>query len=431
MYRRPETGRSFVVEAKRDMERRVVITGLGTVNPLGNDPGATWEMVAAGNSGIGPITQFDAGELKTQFGGEVKDFDPVARFGRKDARRMDRVTQFALAAAEQAISDAHLDLNDDISDTTGVVLGCGLGNIGSTIAGVYTYGEQGPKRMSPFFIPMMLADSPASTISIKHGLRGPNMAIATACAAGNNALGEATKMIQRGAANLMLAGGAEAPLFPEVIAGFNATGALSTFNEDPARASRPFDANRDGFVTSEGAAVLVLEELEHALARGARIYAELLGYGSSADAYHVSAPAADGAGAIKAMEAALQDAGLPPAEIDYINAHGTSTKLNDKGETAAIKHVFGEQAYDLPVSSTKSSHGHLLGAAGALEALIAVKALGAQFLPPTINYQTVDPDCDLDYVPNAGRTAKIHTVLSNGFGLGGHNATIIVGKYDG
>ncbi len=431
MYRRPDTGRSFVMEAETDMKRRVVITGLGTLNPLGNDPSATWEMVVTGRSGIGPITHFDAGELKTQFGGEVKEFDPVMRFGQKDARRMDRVTQLALAAAEQAISDANLDLNDDIGETTGVVLGCGLGNIGSTIAGVHSYGEQGPKRMSPFFIPMMLADSPASTISIKYGLRGPNMAIATACAAGNNALGEAAKMIQRGAVNLMLAGGAEAPLFPEVIAGFNATGALSTFNEDPARASRPFDANRDGFVTSEGAAILVLEELEHALARGARIYAEFLGYGSSADAYHISAPAADGAGAIKAMNAALKDAGLQPAEIDYINAHGTSTKLNDKGETMAIKQVFGEQAYDLPVSSTKSSHGHLLGAAGALEALIAVKALGAQYLPPTINYQTADPDCDLDYVANTGRAADIHTVLSNGFGLGGHNATIIVGKYGG
>ncbi len=430
-YRRSVSGRSFVMEAEPYMKRRVVVTGLGTLNPLGNDPSATWQMVVAGRSGIGPITQFDAGELKTQFGGEVKDFDPIARFGRKDARRMDRVTQLALAAAEQAITDADLDLNDDIGETTGVVLGCGLGNIGSTIAGVYTYSESGPKRMSPFFIPMMLADSPASTISIKHGLRGPNMAIATACAAGNNALGEAAKMIQRGAVNLMLAGGAEAPLFPEVIAGFNATGALSTFNEDPSRASRPFDANRDGFVTSEGAAVLVLEELEHALARGAQILAEFLGYGSSADAYHVSAPAADGAGATKAMDAALKDAGLQPEDIDYINAHGTSTKLNDKSETAAIKQVFGEKAYDVPVSSTKSNHGHLLGAAGALEALIAVKALSAQYLPPTINYQTVDPDCDLDYVANTGRPAKINKILSNGFGLGGHNATIIVGRYGG
>jgi 3-oxoacyl-[acyl-carrier-protein] synthase II len=411
------------------MTRRVVVTGLGTFNPLGNDPDTTWEMITTGRSGIGPITQFDASELKTRFGGEVKEFDPVSLFGRKDARRMDRVTQLGLAAADQALEDAGLVLNDEIQDVTGVVLGCGLGNIGSAIEGVYTYSERGPNRVSPFFIPMMLADAPAATISIKHNLRGPNMAIATACAAGNNALGEAAKMIQREAADMMLAGGAEAPLFPEVIAGFNATGALSTFNEQPERASRPFDANRDGFVTSEGAAVLVLEELGHALNREARIYAEFLGYGTSADAYHVSAPAEDGAGAAKAIQAALDDAGLKAEDIDYINAHGTGTNLNDKSETKAIKMVFGEQAYDVPVSSTKSIHGHLLGAAGALEALVSIKALLAQYLPPTINYETPDPECDLDYVPNSGRPATIDVFLSNGFGLGGHNATIIVGRY--
>lgn len=420
---------ALFLEAKTDMTRRVVITGLGTFNPLGNDPDTTWEMIIAGRSGIGPITQFDASELKTRFGGEVKGFDPVSLFGRKDARRMDRVTQLGLAAADQALEDAGLLKNGDIRDATGVVLGCGLGNIGSAIDGVYTYNERGPNRVSPFFIPMMLADAPAATISIKHSLRGPNMAIATACAAGNNALGEAAKMIQREAADMVLAGGAEAPLFPEVIAGFNATGALSTFNEQPERASRPFDADRDGFVTSEGAAVLVLEELEHALNREARIYAEFLGYGSSADAYHVSAPAEDGAGAAKAIQAALDDASLQPGDIDYINAHGTGTNLNDKSETKAIKMVFGEQAYDVPISSTKSIHGHLLGAAGALEALVGIKALLAQFLPPTINYETPDPECDLDYVTNRGRPAAIDVFLSNGFGLGGHNATIIVGKY--
>ena len=413
------------------MNRRVVITGLGSFNPLGNDPDTTWEMVTAGRSGISPITHFDANGLKTRFGGEVKDFDPVGLFGRKDARRMDRVTQLALAAANQALEDAALDLTEAATrDDIGVVLGCGLGNIGSTINGLNSYNERGPKRISPFFIPMMLADSPAASISIKHGLRGPNMAIATACAAGNNALGEAVKMIQRGAAKVMLGGGAEAPLIPAIIAGFNATGALSTNNENPARASRPFDAERDGFVASEGAAVLVLEELEHALARDARIYAEFLGYGTSADAYHVSAPAEDGAGASKAIRTALEDAGLEPEDIDYINAHGTGTKLNDKSETKAIKSIFGEHAYDVPVSSTKSIHGHLLGAAGAIEALIGIKALEAQYLPPTINYQTPDPDCDLDYVANTGRPAAIDVFLSNGFGLGGHNATIIVGKYN-
>jgi 3-oxoacyl-[acyl-carrier-protein] synthase II len=306
-----------------------------------------------------------------------------------------------------------------------------MGNVASAFEGFEVFNDKGPLRMSPFFIPMMLADSPAASISIANGLQGPNMAIATACAAGNNALGEAAKMIERGAADIMLGGGAEAPLLPVVIAGFNATGALSTYEGEPTRASRPFDADRDGFVTGEGAAVLVLEGLDHALARGARIYAEFLGYGTSADAYHVSAPADDGAGAIQSMRNALADAGMAAAEIDYINAHGTGTKLNDRSETLAIKQVFGEVAYDRPISSTKSIHGHLLGAAGALEAVISVKALGEGMLPPTINYETADPECDLDYVPNQARKAAIRTVLSNGFGLGGHNATIILGRYNG
>lgn len=411
------------------MQRRVVVTGLGTYNPVGNDPDSAWKRVAAGESGISSIEQFKQAELKTYIGGEVKDFDPEELFGRKLSRRMDRTTQFALAAANQALGDAKLTLTPDICDATGVVLGCGMGNIGATIDGINSFNQQGAKRLSPFFIPMMLADSPASTISINNGLRGPNMAIATACAAGNNALGEAAKMIQRGAADVMVAGGAEAPLWPEVIAGFNATGALSTRNEDPLGASRPFDAHRDGFVTAEGASILVLEEETHALARGASIYARFLGYGTSADAYHVSAPAEDGSGAIKAMESALDDAGLSATDIDYINAHGTSTRLNDSSETRAIKRVFGEYAYDIPVSSTKSMHGHMLGAAGAMEALICVKALETQFVPPTINYATPDPECDLDYVANSGRDVKLDIVLSNGFGLGGHNATIILGRY--
>jgi len=412
------------------MKRRVVITGLGTLNPLGNDPESTWAAVAAGRSGIGRITQFDPSELKAQIGGQVKGFDPVALFGRKDARRMDRVTQLVLAAADQALDDAAIATAGLDVDRVGVVLGCGLGPIASTIEGVNTYNEKGPNRIGPFFIPMMLVDSPAATISIAHGLRGPNMAIATACAAGNNALGEAAKMIQRGAADVMLAGGGEAPLVPVIIAGFGSTGALSTRNDDPQAACRPFDADRDGFVTSEGAAVLVLEDLDHALSRGATIYAEFLGYGTSADAYHVSAPAENGAGAVKSMEMALADAGLTAKDIDYINAHGTSTTLNDKSETAAIKAVFGEGAYDTPVSSTKSMHGHLLGAAGALEAVISTKALVAGLLPPTINYETPDPECDLDYVANQARPAAVRAIMSNGFGLGGHNATIILGRYE-
>jgi 3-oxoacyl-[acyl-carrier-protein] synthase II len=411
------------------MKRRVVITGLGTYNPLGNDASTTWQKAVSGQVGIGPISRFDTSDLKTRFGGEVKDFDPAALFGRKDARRMDRVTQLALAAANQALDDARLMINEQLGEVTGVVLGCGLGNLGATISGIYAYQENGPGRVSPFFIPMILADAPSATISIQRGLRGPNMAIATACAAGNNALGEAAAMIRRGAAEVMLAGGSEAPLLPEVIAGFNATGALSTRNDHPGAASRPFDADRDGFVVGEGAAILVLESLESALARQAHIYAEFLGYGTSADGYHMSAPAEDGAGAAKAMRAALDDAGLGPRQIDYINAHGTSTKLNDRSETAAIKRVFGEVAYDIPVSSTKSVHGHLLGAAGALEALIAIKALEEGVIPPTINFETPDPECDLDYVPNEARPSRLNRFLSNGFGLGGHNASIIVGRY--
>jgi len=413
------------------MTRRVVITGLGTLNPLGNDPESTWQMVVAGRSGVGRLTGIDTGELKTHIGGQVKEFDPAALFGRKDARRMDRVTQLALAAAGQALADADLQLSDEERQRTGVVMGSGMGNVGSTIDGLSTYFERGPSRIGPFFVPMMLFDSPAATISISNGLQGPNIAIATACAAGTNALGEAAKMIERGAAEVMLAGGSEAPLWPAIIAGFGAAGALSQRNDDPAGASRPFDKERDGFVCSEGAAVLVLEELGRAQARGAHIYGEVLGYGSSADAYHMAAPSEDGSGAAQSMQAALDDAGLRPEEIDYINAHGTSTPLNDKSETLAVKAVFGEAAYDIPISSTKSMHGHLLGAGGALEAIICLKAMAAGYVPATINYQTPDPECDLDIVPNSGRVMPLRRVLSNSFGLGGHNATIILGAFAG
>ena len=409
-------------------KRRVVVTGLGTLNPLGNDVTTTWQKVAGGQSGIGPITQFDASDYKTQFAGEVREFDPVALYGRKDARRMSRVTQLALAATEQALADAQLALNNGNKDDVGVIIGSGMGSLDPIIDNLNVLNERGHRRVSPFFVPMMLADTPAATISIAYGLRGINMSIATACATGNNVIGEAAKVIQRGAADVMIAGGSEACILPLIFAGFSVMGALSTRNDDPQRASRPFDQDRDGFVTSEGTAVLILEERQHALARGAHIYGEILGYGTSADAYHISMPAENGAGAVLSMQMALDDAGLLPTAIDYINAHGTSTELNDKGETAAIKTVLGEHAYNVPVSSTKSMHGHLLGAAGVLEALVCLKSMEHGLLPPTINYETPDPRCDLDYVPNTARPAAINTIMSNGFGLGGHNATIILGQ---
>ena len=416
--------------AGRSSERRVVVTGLGTYNPLGNDVEDTWDQVVAGRSGIGPITLFDASDYKTQFAGEVKGFEPVALFGRKDARRMSRVTQLAVAAANQALAGARLAVTTANSDRIGVVLGSGMGSLEPIVDTVNTLNERGPARVSPFFVPMMLADTPAASISILHGLRGPNMSVATACATGNNAIGEAAKMVQRGAADIVVAGGAEACIVPVALAGFSVMNALSTRNEAPQRASRPFDKDRDGFVVGEGAAVLILEDLDHALTRGAHILGEVLGYGASADAYHISMPAENGAGAVAAMQAALDDANLEPGAVDYVNAHGTGTELNDRGETAALKSVFGEHAYDVPVSSTKSMHGHLLGAAGALEAIICLKSLATGLLPPTINYETPDPHCDLDYVANEAREAKVEVAMSNGFGLGGHNATIILGKYN-
>jgi 3-oxoacyl-[acyl-carrier-protein] synthase II len=409
--------------------RRVVITGLGTVNPLGNDVATTWASVVAGKSGIGPITAFDPAGLQTRIAGEVKEFDPVAHLGRREARRMERVTQLALVAAGEALEDASLIINDGNRDRIGVVLGSGIGGLGTIVDNVNTLNEKGPGRVSPFFVSMMLIDTAPGIIAIHFGCRGPNMAVVTACASSTNALGEAAHMVQRGAADVILTGGSEACLVPLTFAGFNVMGALSTRNQAPEAASRPFDRDRDGFVPGEGAAVLIFEELEHALARGARIYGEFLGYGASADAYHVSAPAENGAGAVLAMRAALEDAGLEPDEIDYVNAHGTSTPLNDKSETAAIKTVFGEHAYRLPVSSTKSLHGHLMGAGGALEALIAVKAMTAGLLPATINYETADPECDLDYVPNEPRRAQINKFMSNSFGFGGHNATIVIGNW--
>jgi 3-oxoacyl-[acyl-carrier-protein] synthase II len=413
---------------RHEEARRVVITGLGTLNPLGQDTTTTWEAIRAGQSGIGPITLFDAAAYETRIAGEVKGFDPVARFGRKEARRMARLTQLALAATDEALADAGWKETAIARDRTGVIVGSGMGALDPIHEAADTLRERGPGRVSPFFVPMMLADTPAALISITYGLTGPNLAVYTACATGNNALGEAAATIRRGAADVMIAGGTEACILPLAMAGFGSMGAISTRNEEPARASRPFDAGRDGFVVSEGAAVLVLEEREHALARGATVHGELLGYGTSADAYHITMPGEAGEGAAESMRAALRDAGLTPANIDYINAHGTSTPLNDRAETAAIKRLFGERAYEIPVSSTKSMTGHLLGAGGALEAIICLLALRDGLVPPTINYEQPDPACDLDYVPNTARSAVLHAVMSNAFGLGGHNATLILGK---
>lgn len=407
------------------MRERVVVTGLGCVSPLGNDVATLWSKLLAGESGVDLITQFDAADFKVRIAAEVKEFDPIALFGSREARRMDRFSQFAVAAANQAVEDAGLNLDAEDRDRIGVFMGSGIGGVGTIYEQIQILLERGPDRVSPFLVPMMLADTSPAMIAINLGLRGPNLAIVSACASGTNTLGEATETIRRRKADVILAGGSEASILPIAMAGMGVMNALSTRNDDPSRASRPFDRDRDGFVMGEGSAVLILESLEHAQSRGAKILAEVVGYGSTCDAYHVSAPAESGAGAAICMRIALDDAGIGLDEIDYINAHGTSTLLNDKSETAAIKTIFGEQAYRIPVSSTKSMTGHLLGAAGALEGLVCVKALMEGKIPPTINYTTPDPECDLDYVPNQARTLPLRNVMSNSFGFGGHNATII------
>ena len=413
------------------MSRRVVVTGMGCISPLGNDVDSTWKNAVAGNSGVGSITKFDTTGFKTTIAAEVKDFDANALFGRREVRRMDLVSLYALAAAQQAVEDAALEITDKNRDQIGAVIGTGIGGISTLSDNVETLIDQGPARVSPFLIPRILPDSPGGMVAIHLGIRATNFAVVTACATGTNAIGETAEIIRRGQAEVMLAGGTEFPIVPIAIAGMNVMGALSDSNEEPEKASRPFDANRNGFVMGEGAAVLVLESLEHAQARGAKILAEIRGYGSTNDAFHISAPAENGAGAVKCMQAALENANLVGDKIDYINAHGTSTKLNDKSETAAIKTVFGEQAYKIAVSSTKSMTGHLLGAAGALEAMFCVKVISEGVIPPTINYQTPDPECDLDYVPNQSRNEQVDYAMSNSFGFGGHNATIIISRYDG
>lgn len=413
------------------VRRRVVITGMGMLCPVGNSVPAAWSNITAGKSGVGPITHFDASEFETRFAGEVKDFDPVAVLGRKDARRMDRITQFAVAATREAMAQSGLQVTDANRDRAGVIVGSGIGGIGTVMAEADVLREKGPRRISPFLVPMMLPDSASGQIAITFGLRGPNLAVVSACATGTNAVGEAAEVVRRGAADVMVAGGTEAAIVPLAMAGFIVMGAVSSRNDDPQRASRPFDKHRDGFVAGEGSGILILEEYEHALARGAPILAEVLGYGITNDAYHISAPAANGAGAAACMARALEDAGMQPTDVDYLNAHGTSTPLNDKSETAAVKTVFGEAAYDVPMSSTKSMTGHLLGAAGAIESIFCVKALQTGVIPPTINYETQDPECDLDYVPNQARRVPVKRVMSNSFGFGGHNACLVLGAANG
>jgi 3-oxoacyl-[acyl-carrier-protein] synthase II len=408
---------------------RVVVTGMGVVSPVGNDVPTMWNSVVQGQSGVGKITHFDPSDLETHIAAEVKGFDPVALFGVKAARRMDRYTQFALAAAQQAVTDAGLVFGPGDNERTAVIVGSGIGGMTTLVQQVLQLEQSGPRRVSPFFVPMVLADSASGQIAITFGIRGPNMAIVSACASGAHCIGEAAEMIRSGRVDNAICGAAEAGIIRVAVAAFNVMGAVSRRNDEPTRASRPFDAQRDGFVAGEGAGMILLERLEDALARGAHVHAELIGYGASADAYHITAPLENGAGAALAMRAALASAGIGPTDVDHINAHGTSTPLNDRAETLAIKSVFAGHAYRLPVSATKSTTGHLLGAAGAVEAIITVKALQEGILPPTINYETPDPECDLDYVPNHARHTPIAVALSNSFGFGGHNASLAFRRY--
>jgi 3-oxoacyl-[acyl-carrier-protein] synthase II len=409
--------------------KRVVITGMGMISPIGLDTASTWAALLNGKSGTDKITLFDASTHVTKIAAEVKGFDPTNYIDRKEARRMDRFTQFAVAASREAIEHSGLKVDESNRDEIGVLVGSGIGGLITISEQLRNLIEKGPDRVSPFLVPMMISDNASAQVSITLGVRGANFCSTSACASGSDAIGTAYEIIKRGDAVAMVAGGSEAVITPIGIAGFNAARAISTRNDDPQKASRPFDAQRDGFVLAEGACLLVIESLEYAKQRGAKILGEIIGYGASSDAYHITAPAEDGNGAIRAMQMALKKARLTPTDIDYINAHGTSTELNDKIETKAIKTVFGEQAYKIPVSSTKSMTGHMVGAAGAIEAAISMLAINNDIIPQTINYENPDPECDLDIVPNVPRKAEIKTAMSNAFGFGGHNSVLIVRKY--
>ena len=409
--------------------RRVVVTGIGLITPTGKNKDENWDNIKNGRSGIGKITHFDASRHASQIAGEIKNYDPNQYFDRKDLRKFDPFIQFALIAADEAVKDSGLDLNAIDKEKAGVYIGSGIGGIQTIETNKEILMQKGPDRISPFFLPACIANLAAGQVSIKFGFKGPNLANCTACATGTHAIGDSTRIIQRGEADIMIAGGAEYPITPLGVAGFTAMRALSTRNDQPEKASRPFDKNRDGFVIAEGSAVLVLESLEHAHNRGARIYAEVYGYGFTGDAYHMTAPDPDADGAYRAMKMAVADAQLKPEDIVYINAHGTSTELNDKLETHAIKRLFGEHAYKLAISSTKSMTGHMLGATGSAEAAFTIMAMNNSFIPPTINYETPDEECDLNYTPNQGISREIPYALSNSFGFGGTNASLLLKKF--
>ncbi len=410
-------------------KKRVVITGLGAITPVGNNVQDTWAALLSGKSGIGLISRFDASTLPTHIAAEVKDFNPADHFDHKEIKKLDLYTQFALVAAREAVQDAALEPGSYNPDRVGVITGVGIGGILTFEEETIKCHTQGPRRISPFFIPKMIANISAAHIAIEQGFKGINFNITSACASANHAIGTAFRTIQYGDADIIVSGGAEAAVTPLAVGGFSAMRALSTRNDDPTTSSRPFDKERDGFVMAEGAAFIILEELEHAKARGARIYAEIAGYGATDDAYHITAPTEDGEGSARAIQMAINDAGLKPEDIDYVNAHGTSTPLNDKGETASIKKVFGEHAYKLKVNSTKSMVGHMLGAAAGIEAIVCAKSLDEGVVHPTINLVNPDPDCDLDY--NTGSSCKldIRTALSNSLGFGGHNSAVVFKKY--
>ena len=411
------------------MPRRVVVTGMGAITPLGNSVDIFWEALKDGKNGIDKIDKFDVEDYPTQMAAQVKDFDPTDYLDRKEARRMDLFCQFAMAATYQAMENANLDTEKLDKERFGVILSSGIGGLETMENQAKVLFSRGPNRISPFLVPMMIVNMAAGQISIAVGAKGINTTVVTACASATNAIGEAFKTIRYGEADVIITGGSEAPITPLALAGFCSMKAMSTRNQDPTTASRPFDADRDGFVIGEGAGILILESYEHAVNRGANILAEIVGNGATADAYHITAPAPEGEGAARAMREAIQYAAIEPDMVDYINAHGTSTPYNDKFETTAIKTIFGDHAYKLAVSSTKSMTGHLLGAAGGIETIAVVKSLQEQFIPPTINYTTPDPDCDLDYVPNKGRPAKVEYAMSNSLGFGGHNASILLKRF--